>query len=129
MSLKKHRKAEYKGFGLPIFPNLVDELNVVSSTTKFNGEILEKVLKHVEGFKELIFGPETSDKHGWWWGAHFQTKGGELIILLPWAHDQEKLDSSLMDRSIAIHTKGKVGKKEIDDIVGEFIGVLRTLVA
>ena len=127
MSLKKHRKAEYKGFGLPIFPDSIDELNVVSSAANMNGAILERVLKHVEGFKKLVFGPKTSDKHSWWWGVYFQTKGWELVILLPWEHDQEELDSSLMDRSIAIHTKGKIGAKEIDRVVNEFVDVLRTL--
>ena len=109
---KQHPLIQYKDFGAPIFPAVIDRLYKTMIETQCNGIAkFQEACQRVESCNE-IKSPVTADDYKWYTGAHFKLTGGELVILIPWTKATTKAQGTL-ERSIAFYTKGFVSPTEL----------------
>lgn len=99
-----------------VFPEKLDELDRVYNRVEANGVTLEELGRTIYGY-ETIDRPTTEDGYVWFWGLHFKTGRGRTATIFPWAQDWDGQDRTGLDRSIAVHTRGKVDARDVDGLV------------
>lgn len=135
MSGKQHVKAKLKGYGYPIFPHWIDQLNRIVDELHLTGAILAKAGGSIEGYLGLDR-PVTSDGYGWFWGLKFSLglsepgisgfkKAKRILITLPWSQNRSRMDGLELDRSIAVYTRGPITPEEVDGVLCKLIRALK----
>ncbi|MBI4095526.1 MAG: hypothetical protein HY438_01545 [DPANN group archaeon] len=106
-------KTELAGYDTQIFPERLDELNRIYSLFGANSGSysLDRFLARIES--NIL----TADGYKWHKGLHFTIKKGRIAVLFPWALDFKRRDGLQLDRSIAVFTKGRVGKKDAETLI------------
>jgi hypothetical protein len=114
---------KYEG---PFFPEMIDELNEIYQSNGriyFSPKELAIAGEKIHKGYVLWSGIVTEDGYFWHCGLHFETPEGEVLILLP-NRKWEDESYGFPPRSIAVHTKGTVGREEINRILTKFKRVL-----
>lgn len=91
----------------PIFPQEVEELNILFNKTRVGGERLQELVFAMDNFMGSNLKPKTSDGYEWFWALYFRTENGKVAVLFPWKNDTEEKDGFVLDRSIAVHGQGE----------------------
>jgi len=115
-------KTELDGYQGPVDVSTKDFQDILDNISKrdgFNGEFLENISKKIPSFME-IDRPTTNDKYSWFWGIHFATSKGEVVVLIPWSQDWGKKDGSQSDRAVAIYTKDTANTEDIKSLLTKF---------
>lgn len=118
-------RVELMGYVGPIEHSLLDALNNAWEDDKgrtLGGTIclLEK-LPHRNRFLKSL---QTDDGYKWFLGISFTIGNGDLTVLFPWRLDAERKDSSRMNRSVGIYTKGDVDDDALNTVLLQIIKVL-----
>ncbi len=122
MSNVKHTNATLKGFGYPVFPDILDQLRLaIDEYGISNLAYFESVCKLIPEFVS-VDRPLTSDGYHWFSGLYFNLGNGRIAILIPWQTDYHAPDENMDDRSPAIYTVGYVN---IDQFVAQLIEVIK----
>lgn len=131
MSIKQCKQAGLTGFDGPFFPELIGDLNSAFAKAQISGErftlgYVEKRSEALPFYSRIIFNIEaaTTDYYGWFAGIIFKIGRITILIMLPYAHDFEKIDGSLADRSIAVYTQGTPSDEAVDQILRSFLTIL-----
>ena len=108
MSKAKHEDAFLKGFGFPVFPEIVERIRATSIKYGIrNFAFLESSAKLVNGFLKADR-PITSDGYHWFCGIYFIQGSGKIAVLIPWNTDYKAEGDDKSDRLIAIYSEGEV---------------------
>lgn len=106
MSLQQHDEAVLEGFGGPIFPDEVAELNSHFSGSNWCGALLKSLGRGIFGYAGSE-GCKTSDGYMWFCDLVFRScvTPVTVCVLFPWKADWDAGDDSSQDRSIAVYTR------------------------
>jgi hypothetical protein len=96
-------------------------LNEACDRDYINGLRLDEIGRKIPGYKggdrPITIDEETGKEYNWFFAMYFETERGEIATLFPWAKDKYGFDGTRLDRSIAIHTRGDVHEKELNEVL------------
>ena len=101
-------RCNYSGLDGPFFPSSLDELNHTYARVAVNGFHLTAIARLLSGCP-MTSAPVSHDGYAWFWAASFSKIGSSVLVAFPWAQDEQYLDGTTSDRSIAIYMQGLNG--------------------
>lgn len=107
MSKAQHTEAQLGGFEGPFFPGSIHTLHhLLDEVRVWDERWLDKAGAAITGYQGMGSGTVTTDGYDWYRSLYFNSAGGRVVVLVPWAQDWDKADDSQADRSPAVHTRG-----------------------
>lgn len=108
--MRKIEKLGFKKFKHPVFDSLLNELNKLLEETPVNEDVLSKMGQEI-GCKELVKAPITEEGI-YWWGLHFVTPIGQIVVLFPW-----RVPGGLLERPLVVFVRQEIDFSEIEEIL------------
>ena len=106
-----------------VYPSGLNDLNNAYYGAKnINKAYLAEVGKNVKGFSKIE--RVSTEDYTWFWGMYFKFSNSDLAFLFPWCQDNSMANGTSLDRSIAVHVKGELDRKNLESTIYSLMKLL-----